>query len=132
LANRNVRSITVVPISWRRVAIGAIFLRSFREGTTFSDEDIEFTKVVGLLTAKALRVAYRYEKLARQRAEQTDAERRAGLERVAFVGFLRRLVDALARRHGDHEDMLAAASSDELDRLVDIAMAVLAEEGKGR
>lgn len=132
LENRNVRTITVVPITWRHVAIGAIFLRTLQGGGTFSEEDIDFTKVVGLLTAKALRVAYRYEKLARRQAEKTDAEHRASLERIAFVGFLRRLVDALAQRHGSPEDLLAAASSDELDRLVDIAMAVLAEEGKGR
>ncbi|MEE8115722.1 MAG: GAF domain-containing protein [Gemmatimonadales bacterium] len=132
LADRNVRSITVVPITWRRVAIGAIFLRTYRDGQPFSEEDIEFTKAIGLVTARALRVAYRYERLARRRQDVSDAERRANLERIALVGFLRRLMDALAQRHGQQEELLARASREELDRLVDIAMAVLAEEGKGR
>ncbi len=132
LEDRNVRSITVLPITWRRVAIGAIFLRTFRDGPTFTDDDIEFTKVVGLITAKALRSAYRYERLSRRQDQQSEAERRANLERTAFVGYMRRLMDALVRRHGTPEDQLAQASGEELDRLVDITMAVLAEEGKGR
>ena len=132
LAQRKVRTITVVPITWRRVVIGAIFLRTFRDGAVFSDEDIEFTKAVGLLTAKALRVAYRYERLSRRLHEQSDSDRRANLERVAFVGLIRRLTEALERRHGSDEDLLARASREELDRLTEITMAVLAEEGKGR
>src|SRR5438128_2588919 len=44
LVNRNVKSITVVPITWRGVAIGAIFLRTFRDGPTFSDEDVRFLR----------------------------------------------------------------------------------------
>src|SRR5690348_716388 len=32
LINRRVKSITVVPITWRGVSIGAIFLRTFRDG----------------------------------------------------------------------------------------------------
>ncbi len=112
--------------------IGAIFLRTFREGAAFSDEDIEFTKAVGLVTAKALRVAYRYERLSQRLHEQSESDRRANLERVAFFGLLRRLTDALAKRHGPDEELLARASRAELDRLVEITMAVLAEEGKGR
>src|SRR6266850_30544 len=51
LADRRVKSITVVPITWRGVAIGAIFLRTFREGQGFSDADIRFCEVVASLTA---------------------------------------------------------------------------------
>jgi hypothetical protein len=40
------------------VAIGAIFLRTFRDGPTFSEADIQFCKVVANLTAKALRNAH--------------------------------------------------------------------------
>src|SRR2546425_6335977 len=43
LLNRRVKSITVVPITWRGVAIGAIFLRTFRDGPTFSDRSEEHT-----------------------------------------------------------------------------------------
>src|SRR5690242_5261525 len=63
MINRRVKSITVVPINWRGVAIGAIFLRTFRDGPTFSDEDVRFVQVVASLTAQALRNAHRYERL---------------------------------------------------------------------
>lgn len=133
LENRKVRSITVVPIVWRRVVIGAIFLRTFRDGKPFSDHDLKFTQTVGAVTAKALRAAYRYDKLARRPVEQNDAARRADLERVALMAFLRRFLDAVTRRQGSHgEDRLGQVSIEEIDRLVEIAVAVLAEEGKGR
>jgi GAF domain-containing protein len=138
LANRKVRSITVVPITWRGVAIGAIFLRTFREGPAFSEADIRFTQVVGSLAAKALRNAFRYEKLLQREAEveasKTGAtpNRSAELERVALIGFLKRLLDAYQQRDGTGAALLARSSVEELDRLVEIAMAVLAEEGKGR
>ena len=47
LASRKVRTITVVPITWRRVAIGAIFLRTFRDGPSFSEDDVAFAQAVG-------------------------------------------------------------------------------------
>ena len=37
LTHRRVKSITVVPITWRGTPIGAIFLRTFRDGPSFSD-----------------------------------------------------------------------------------------------
>ena len=132
LANRNVKTITVVPITWRRVAIGAIFLRTDREGAAFSEEDIAFTQAVAAVAAKSLRVVYRYERLLRRHAEQTEAARRAERERIALIAFLRRLMEAVAERHGQSEENLGRTVADELDRLVDISMAVLAEEGKGR
>src|SRR3989449_4751454 len=61
LISRRVKSITVVPITWRGVAIGAIFLRTFRDGPTFSAEDVRFVQVVASITAQALRNAHRYE-----------------------------------------------------------------------
>src|SRR5205823_1348475 len=54
LINRRVKSITVVPITWRGVSIGAIFLRTFRDGPTFSDDDVRFVQVVASLTSQAL------------------------------------------------------------------------------
>jgi GAF domain-containing protein len=133
LANRNVKTITVVPITWRRVAIGAIFLRTERDGAAFSEQDIAFTQAVAQLAAKALRVVYRYERLMKRHAEQTEAARRAERERIALIGFLRRLMGSVAERHGHQtEEQLGKTVADELDRLVDITMAVLAEEGKGR
>lgn len=132
LADRRVKSITVVPITWRGVAIGAIFLRTFREGQGFSDADIRFCEVVASLTAKALRNAHRYERLQQRRGESA-ADRAQERERAALVGFLRRLLDEFSVRQGPwSEGALAAASAEELDRLVGVAMAVLAREAEGR
>src|SRR5574341_2285087 len=131
LINRRVKSITVVPITWRAVAIGAIFLRTFRDGPTFSDEDVRFVQVVASLTAKALRNAHRYERLLQRQGDATEDLRRADLERVALLGFLRRLLESFGRREGAWgEGLLPKASADELDRLVGVAMAVIQEEDR--
>jgi GAF domain-containing protein len=61
LGLRNVRSIVVVPIRWRGAVIGAIFLRTERDGAPFTDRDIHFCQVVASLTASALRKAYERE-----------------------------------------------------------------------
>jgi len=133
LANRRVKSITVVPITWRSAAIGAIFLRTFRDGPTFSDEDVRFVQVVASLTAKALRNAHRYERLAERKGEAGEAARRAELERVALLSFLKRLLDAFGQREGGWaEGLLPRASAEEIDRLVGVALAVIQEEAKGR
>jgi GAF domain-containing protein len=133
LVNRKVKSITVVPITWRGVAIGAIFLRTFRDGPTFSDEDVRFVQMVSALTSQALRNAHRYERLERRQAESGESTRRMELERVALLSFLRRLVDAFGQREGAWaEGLLPNASAEELDRLVGVAMAVIQEEAKGR
>ena len=133
LINRRVKSITVVPISWRGVAIGAIFLRTFRDGPTFSDADVRFVQVVAALTAQALRNAHRYERLAQRQQETGDQLRHMELERVALLSFLRRLMEAFGQREGAWaEGLLPKASADELDRLVGVAIAVIQEEAKGR
>src|SRR5213593_2807258 len=133
LISRRVKSITVVPITWRGVAIGAIFLRTFRDGPTFSDEDVRFVQVVASITAQALRNAHRYERLAQRQQETGETMRRMELERVALLSFLRRLLAAFGVREGAWaEGLLPRASADELDRLVGVAMAVIQEEAKGR
>ncbi|HUL03997.1 MAG TPA: GAF domain-containing protein [Gemmatimonadales bacterium] len=133
LISRNVKSITVVPITWRGLAIGAIFLRTFRDGPTFSDDDLRFVQVVASLTAQALRNAHRFERLANRTRETGDSLRRMELERVALLSFLRRLFEAFGRLEGGWaEGLLPRASADELDRLVGVAMAVIQEEAKGR
>src|SRR5207249_192051 len=133
LISRRVKSITVVPITWRGVAIGAIFLRTFRDGPTFSDEDVRFVQVVASITAQALRNAHRYERLAQRQQETGETMRRMELERVALLSFLRRLLGAFGEREGAWaEGLLPRASADELDRLVGVAMAVIQEEAKGR
>lgn len=133
LGMRNVRSIIVVPIRWRLDVIGAIFLRTEREATPFSDADVRFCQVIADLTAKALRNAHRFESLLRSSSEQPKEQRRADLQRITLVAFLRRLLDAYAASE-DHvwaETLLPKASDEELERLVSVAMQVIEEEAKG-
>lgn len=134
LGARNVRSIIVVPIRWRQAVIGAIFLRTERDAVAFSDADVRFCQAVAQLTAKALRNAHRFEHLQRASTQVTQAaeSRRAELQRIALVAFLRRLLDRYAASE-DHlwaETLLPKASDEELDRLVGVALQVLAEESK--
>ena len=133
LASRRVKNITVVPITWRGAPIGAIFLRTFRDGPTFSDDDVRFVQVVASLTAQALRNAHRYERLAQRQQETGETMRRMELERVALLSFLRRLLGTFGDREGAWaEGLLPRASAEELDRLVGVAMAVIQEEARGR
>ena len=133
LDRRKVRSITVVPIKYRGAAIGCMFLRTFKETTsTFSDSDIRFCQIVAELTAKALRNAHRYENLVKRTREASEEMRRADLQRLALVSFLQRLLGAFtAHDRASIEQLLPQSSGAELDRLVGVAMAVLAEEAKG-
>jgi GAF domain-containing protein len=131
LTNRRVKSITVVPITWRGTAIGAIFLRTFRDGPSFADADVKFCQVVASLTAKALRNAHRFERLQARRGD--DAGRLLDRERIALVGFVRRLIEAFAAKEGPwDEGQLSRATAEELDRLVGVAMTVLSQEASGR
>ena len=133
LKGRRVQTITVVPITWRGTSIGAIFLRTFRDGHAFSEADVRFTQMVAGLSAKALRNAYRYEQLSKRQSDTSEQIRRLDLERIALVGFLRRLLDAHANREGAWgEGLLSKTSAEELDRLVDVSMTVIEEEAKGR
>ncbi|HEU5040183.1 MAG TPA: GAF domain-containing protein, partial [Gemmatimonadales bacterium] len=84
LAARRVKTITAIPISWRGTTIGAILLRTFRDGPAFSTADLQFCQVVANLTAKALRNAHRFEKLRQQRGENT-ALRRREREQAALI-----------------------------------------------
>lgn len=133
LDTRNVRSIVVVPIQWQGSVIGAIFLRTERDAEPFSDSDVRFCQVVASLTAKALRNAHRFESLLRTQKEASHTQRRAELQRIALLAFVRRLLDRYSKSD-DHvwaETLLPKASDDELERLVTVAMQVLEEEGKG-
>ena len=130
---RNVRSIVVVPIRWEGNVIGAIFLRTERDAEPFGESDVRFCQTVASLTAKALRNAHRFETLLHSQQDVSFAQRRAELQRVALVGFLRRLLDRYARGedHAWAETLLPRAADEELERLVTVAMQVLEEEAKG-
>ncbi|MEP6621881.1 MAG: GAF domain-containing protein [bacterium] len=130
---RNVRSIIVVPIRWEGSVIGAIFLRTERDADPFSEADVRFCQTVASLTAKALRNAHRFETLLHSQQDVAIAQRKAELQRVALVGFLRRLLDRYAKGE-DHtwaETLLPKAADDELERLVTVSMQVLEEEARG-
>jgi GAF domain-containing protein len=132
LERRKVRSITVVPIKYRGAAIGCMFLRTFKDGSSFSDADIRFCQIVAELTAKSLRNAHRYENLVKRTREASEEMHRADLQRVALVSFLQRLLTAFtAHDQASLEQLLPNSSAAELDRLVGVAMAVVAEEAKG-
>lgn len=136
LHGRGVRSIVVVPMRWRTSVIGALALRTERDATPFTTADIEFCEVIASLAAKALRNAHRYESLSRAEAEASghaERARRAELERIALVGFLRRLLDRYASgdTHAWAETLLPRASDEELDRLTTVALQVIAEEARG-
>jgi len=132
LERRKVRSITVVPIKYRGAAIGCMFLRTFNNGSSFSDADIRFCQIVAELTAKSLRNAHRYEALVKRTREASEEMQRADLQRLALVSFLQRLLTAFtAHDQASIEQLLANSSAAELDRLVGVAMAVVAEEAKG-
>ena len=133
LTARRVKSITAIPISWRGTTIGAILLRTFRDGPAFSTADLQFCQVVANLTAKALRNAHRFETAMRQQQDVTTTQRRAELQRIAMLAFLRRLLDRYAKAEGHTwaETLLPKASDDELERLVNVAMQVFEEEAKG-
>lgn len=132
LDRRRVRSITVVPIKYRGAAIGCMFLRTFKDGGSFSDNDVRFCQIVAELTAKALRNAHRYESLVKRTKDATEEMRRADLQRLALVSFLQRLLGTFTAQDKESlEQLLPQSSAGELDRLVGVAMAVLAEEAKG-
>lgn len=130
LATRNVQSIVVVPMRWRGTTIGAIFLRTERNGTPFCDRDIRFCQVVATLTANALANAHRFETLLR--GEQSK-QRTMELQRIALVAFVRRLLDRYAQSDQQlwSETLLPRAADEELERLVSVVMEVIREEAGG-
>jgi GAF domain-containing protein len=130
LAARKVKTITVIPISWRGTAIGAIFLRTFRDGPAFSAADLEFCQVVANLTAKALRNAHRFERL-RQRKGEDEGARRREQQQAALIAFMGRLL-ASYPPPSDDEPGLADGVSAEIERLVGVAQAVLSQESTAR
>jgi len=130
LARRKARSITVVPIKYRGAAIGAIFLRTYQGGTPFSEADVRFTQLIADLTARALRNAHRYESLARRTHQVSEEAERLQKERLVLVGFLQRLLGAFAAHDAQGQEGLSRTSAKEMDRLVGVALAVVAEEAK--
>ena len=100
LAARKVKTITVIPISWRGTAIGAIFLRTFRDGPVLLRSRTAVLPGGGRPHRQGAP-----ERAPLRAAAGAAGRRRAGSgrrerERVALVGFLRRLLEAFCRQHG--------------------------------
>jgi len=131
LARRKAKSITVVPLKHKGSAIGAIFLRTYQGGTQFSEADVHFTQLIADLTARALRNAHRYESLARKSEKLGETTDHLQRERLVLVAFLQRLLGAFTARDVDAQDILSETSAKELERLVGVTLAVVAEEAKG-
>jgi GAF domain-containing protein len=128
LAHRQVRSITVIPLVWRTIPIGAVFLRTDRARAPLAPADIEWGRRVADVTAHALRAAHRIERLQSRLRGGRDAlllER----ERAALLAFLRRLLASFAWREAEAgEELVPRAGDAELERLVGVALRVLERE----
>ena len=129
---RNVRSIIVVPIRWRGMAIGGIFVRTERDGLAFSESDVRFCQAVAALAARALHNSHRFEAVIASRQEAGSEPRKAELQRVALIAFLKRLLERYTESADQiwSESLLPATSDEELQRLVSVTMQVLDEESK--
>jgi GAF domain-containing protein len=129
LTQRRVRSIMVVPMTWHGHVIGTLFLRTDRDGPAFQTEDMEFCRVVAEVTARALRMAHRLERLQARHGSQALLV--ADRERAALLGFLRRLLGAYGdRERSQGEALLPRVSGQELDRLVGVALTVIGQEAR--
>jgi len=130
---RKVRSIVVVPIRWRQEVIGAIFLRTERDSTPFSESDVKFCQTIADLTGSALRNAHRFEAMLKASGDKPKDLHNSELPAIALLAFLRRLLDryASSESHIWAETLLAKASDEELERLVGVTLQVIEEEAKG-
>jgi hypothetical protein len=130
LGLRNVRSILVIPLEWQGSVIGALFLRTDRDAPPLSHVDIDFCKTVATLTASSLRNAHRFEALLKEQKDQASSERAAEMERLAMLGFVRRLLEKHGEVHPLAEGTLPPDSGEELDRLVTVALRVFKEQAQ--
>ena len=84
------------------------------------------------LTARALRNAHRFERL-KDRRNDGPVETNQDHTRAALLNFIRRLLEEADHGAGPwNEGALGRASAEEIDRLVSVAMAVIAQEAATR
>lgn len=128
LATRRVQSITVVPIAWKKVTIGAIFLRTDRTRPPLTTSDVQWARLVADVTARALRTAHRFERIqAKQRGSASALEK--DRERAALIAFLKRLLVTFTDQDaGSADELVPRTSQAELERLAGVALAVLRRE----
>ncbi len=128
LATRRVQSITVIPVLWRRVTIGAIFLRTDRTRPPLSPPDIQWAKMVADVTAGALRTAHRFERL-QSRVRGSGGALEKDRHRAAMIAFLKRLVTTFAEQdQAGLDDLVPRTNRAELDRLAGVALTVLTRD----
>ena len=74
-----------------------------------------------------------FETLLHNQEDVDVARRKSELQRIALIGFMRRMLDRYARGEEQTwaETLLPKAADEELERLVTVAMQVLEEEAKG-
>lgn len=130
MKSRKVKQITVVPIRWKGAPIGAIFLRTYRDGPGFEDQDVRFVEVVAGLTAKALANAHRFEQIFHAK-EGGKLRSHHDAERAVLVGFLRRLLEQYTARDAAAEG-LSKTTQEELERLVGVTLTVLSREAESK
>ena len=130
MKSRRVQSITVVPIRWKGAPIGAIFLRAFKDGMGFDEQDVRFVEVIAGLTAKALANAHRYEQIFQEKGG-ASLRSQHDRERAVLVGFLRRLLEQYTARDPASEG-LSKTSQEELERLVGVTLTVLTREAEAK
>ena len=129
LALRQVRSLVVVPIKWRSIVIGSLFLRTRRSLPPLTDDDVRFVQQIAAVAARALKLAHRFESLLKH-GDLREEERSSELRRVALLAFLRRLLERVddAQPPGASESALGGDMRDELDRLASVALTVFDEQ----
>lgn len=130
MKSRKVKSITVVPMRWKGAPIGAIFLRTFRDGPTFDEQDVRFVEVVATLTAKALANAHRFERMFSEK-DGGNLRSQHDRERAVLVGFVRRLLEQFTAHDAVSEGM-SKTSQEELERLVGVTLTVLSREADAK
>jgi hypothetical protein len=84
---------------------------------------------VANLTAKALRNAHRFERLQQRRGEGGEVRQREQ-EHAALLAFMRRLLSRYPLPSGEVEE--SGGRSAELERLAEVAEAVLGQESASR
>jgi transcriptional regulator with GAF, ATPase, and Fis domain len=127
LASRGVKSITVVPMTWGNRVIGTLFLRTDQAGQPVTEDDIEFTRLVAEVTARALRLAYRVEQLQKRAGMPPGSA--SELQHTALVAFTHRLMgEFLAREKDSLGRRLPETWSKELDRMVGTTLAAISTD----
>lgn len=121
LAERKVQSILVVPIKWEQRVIGLLFLRTARGKPPLDEGDVAFCQRVTAATATALHHAHRLEQVPSPRAEAREAD----VHRQLLLAFVQRLVTRAETDRGLDSAPLPRSTSEELDRLVDVALRVV-------